>query len=65
MDHVVPHKGDQALFWDANNRQPACDWHHSVVKQQLEARFAKGELGPGDLRLDSPVAVALTRLLDP
>jgi 5-methylcytosine-specific restriction enzyme A len=24
VDHVVPHRGDQQLFWDASNWAPAC-----------------------------------------
>ncbi|HEX9768488.1 MAG TPA: HNH endonuclease signature motif containing protein [Kiloniellales bacterium] len=59
-DHIVPFKGDERLKWDPANRQPACDWHHSVVKQRLEARFERGEIGAEDLRLDSAAAVALT-----
>lgn len=23
-DHIIPHNGDQSLFWDVNNWQPAC-----------------------------------------
>lgn len=60
-DHIVPHQGDRALFRDRANRQPACRWHHDVVKQRLEAMFARGEIGRADLRLDSAVSVRLTR----
>lgn len=60
VDHVVPHEGDMALFWDEENWQPACGWHHSVVKQILEQRFARGELAPEALRLHSPEAVGVT-----
>ena len=24
VDHIQPHRGDQALFWDENNWQPLC-----------------------------------------
>ncbi|MCG8670249.1 MAG: HNH endonuclease [Pseudomonadales bacterium] len=24
VDHIVPHKGDQKLFWNRNNWQPLC-----------------------------------------
>lgn len=65
VDHVTPHRGDMAVFWDRAGWQPACRWHHDVVKQQLEARWARGELVAGDLRLDSPAATSLTRRLDP
>ncbi len=63
-DHVVPHKGDMVLFWDRTRWQPACGWHHDVVKQRLEAMYAAGEIGEEALRLDSPEAVRLTRALD-
>jgi 5-methylcytosine-specific restriction protein A len=37
VDHIIPHKGDQALFWDAeNNWQPLCAPCHSSVKQREE-----------------------------
>jgi 5-methylcytosine-specific restriction protein A len=60
IDHIMPHKGDRVLFWAPDNRQAACTWHHSVVKQVLEARFAKGEIGSAALRLDSDAAIALS-----
>lgn len=25
VDHIVPHKGDKALFWDSSNWQSLCD----------------------------------------
>lgn len=28
VDHIVPHKGDQVLFWDKNNWQPLCKSCH-------------------------------------
>ena len=24
VDHIVPHRGDHALFWDEQNWQPLC-----------------------------------------
>lgn len=60
-DHVIPHRGNERLFWDPANRQPACRWHHDVIKQALERRFDAGEIGAADLRLDSAVAIAATR----
>lgn len=38
VDHVVPHRGDHALFWDAANWQTLCPDHHDVVKQREEVR---------------------------
>lgn len=30
VDHVVPHRGDQRLFWDQSNWQALCHKHHSI-----------------------------------
>ena len=42
VDHVIPHEGDQALFWDTDNWQPLCASHHSGAKQSAE-RSGKGK----------------------
>lgn len=36
VDHIVPHQGNQALFWDESNWQPLCASHHSGEKQRQE-----------------------------
>ena len=36
VDHIVPHRGDQALFWDSANWQPLCKLCHDGHKQRLE-----------------------------
>jgi 5-methylcytosine-specific restriction protein A len=36
VDHVVPHRGDDALFWNPENWQTLCAMHHSSDKQALE-----------------------------
>ncbi len=28
VDHIIPHKGDNKLFWDRNNWQPLCKSCH-------------------------------------
>jgi 5-methylcytosine-specific restriction protein A len=39
VDHIIPHRGDQVLFWDTEkNWQSLCEWHHSSVKQAEEAK---------------------------
>lgn len=38
VDHIIPHRGDQALFWDKSNWQPLCTPCHSGAKQRLERR---------------------------
>lgn len=29
VDHIIPHRGDYALFWDESNWQGLCKRHHS------------------------------------
>lgn len=35
-DHIVPYKGDETLFWDADNLQSLCARHHNSDKQSAE-----------------------------
>ena len=30
VDHIIPHRGDQKLFWDRGNWQALCHHHHSM-----------------------------------
>jgi 5-methylcytosine-specific restriction protein A len=36
VDHVVPHRSDQRLFWDESNWQSLCKRHHDRDKQRIE-----------------------------
>lgn len=36
VDHIIPHRGDQKLFWDRSNWQSLCKSCHSSVKQREE-----------------------------
>jgi 5-methylcytosine-specific restriction protein A len=38
VDHVVPHRGDQRLFWDETNWAPACKPCHDA-KSAREGRW--------------------------
>lgn len=38
VDHIVPHRGDQALFWDIGNWQPLCSFCHNRHKHSQEMR---------------------------
>jgi len=38
VDHIIPHRGDQALFWDTANWQSLCKDHHDSTKQREERR---------------------------
>ncbi|WP_232729590.1 HNH endonuclease [Herbaspirillum huttiense] len=36
VDHIEPHRGDEAKFFDPNNLQSLCKSCHDSIKQQLE-----------------------------
>lgn len=36
VDHIIPHKGDIALFLDYDNTQSLCKAHHDATKQKEE-----------------------------
>lgn len=55
VDHVVPHRGDERLFWDARNWQSLCHWCHNNVKSALERKYDLGEVGDDALRLSRPM----------
>jgi hypothetical protein len=61
VDHVKPHRGDEGLFWNHENWQASCSWHHVQVKQALEAMFDRGSISAEALRLDSLEAMKLSR----
>lgn len=43
VDHIVPHKGDQKLFWSRSNWQPLCKPCH-------DAKTAREDGGFGNVR---------------
>ncbi|RLL64296.1 HNH endonuclease signature motif containing protein [Paenirhodobacter hankyongi] len=36
VDHIIPHRGNKALFWDRHNWQPLCAPCHNRHKQREE-----------------------------
>ena len=34
VDHIVPHHGDRARFFDPDNLQPLCRWCHAAKSRQ-------------------------------
>ncbi len=38
VDHIIPHRGDRALFWTRRNWQALCTRCHNSVKQRMERR---------------------------
>ncbi len=45
VDHIVAHKGDQALMWSVDNLQPLCSTHHNSDKQREERGRAPQAIG--------------------
>lgn len=37
VDHILPHRGDAALFWDRANLQSVCKLCHDSAKKRKEA----------------------------
>lgn len=52
VDHVKPHRGDEALFWDRTNWQPLCERHHNRDKARLEIRGYSDRLGDDGWPID-------------
>lgn len=44
VDHKIPHKGDDALFWDETNHQSLCKPCHDGRKARIE--HGAGQRGP-------------------
>ncbi len=40
VDHIVPHRGDAALFWDMSNWRALCAWHHRSATAKCDGGFA-------------------------
>ena len=41
VDHIIPHKGDDALFWDRNNWQPLCKPCHDRKTATEDGGFGR------------------------
>ena len=39
VDHIIPHRGDQKLFWDRNNWQPLCKQCHDRKTMTEDVRY--------------------------
>lgn len=53
VDHIIPHRGDQKLFWDQNNWQSLCKSCHDKKtadrRHQPDLHLLTPPLGPGSL----------------
>jgi len=46
VDHIIPHKGDDRLFWDSeNNWQPLCQRCHNEKTATEDGGFGRGREG--------------------
>lgn len=52
VDHIEPHKGSAALFWDIENWQGLCRYHHRVIKARMERGDPRRGVGTDGLPLD-------------
>jgi len=44
VDHIIPHRGDQRLFWDEeNNWQPLCKACHDKKTATEDRLYSQGE----------------------
>jgi 5-methylcytosine-specific restriction protein A len=41
VDHVIPHKGDERVFWDEANWQPLCGYHHGQKTAREDGGFGR------------------------
>ncbi|RYF29358.1 MAG: HNH endonuclease [Comamonadaceae bacterium] len=53
VDHIIPHRGEQRLFWSQDNWQSLCTSHHSSDKQMKEKRGYSSRIRADGLPSDS------------
>ncbi len=41
VDHIIPHKGDQARFWDPDNHQALCKLCHDRKTAREDGAFGR------------------------
>lgn len=47
VDHIVPHRGDESIFFDRRNWQPLCHAHHGAKTMRENDFFRKKTNGEG------------------
>lgn len=62
VDHIKPHRGDPALFWDVDNLQSVSKSYHDSVKQALERADQTAAIHPKWLK---PSLIPLTIVCGP
>jgi 5-methylcytosine-specific restriction protein A len=41
VDHIIPHRGDQKLFWGRSNWQSLCKRHHDIKTASEDGGFGR------------------------
>lgn len=52
VDHIKPHRGDEALFFDLNNLQSVSKAYHDSAKQRVERNGYSPEVSKDGLPVD-------------
>lgn len=52
VDHVLPHRGDMAVFWKSDDWQALCNLCHETIKKPIEIRWLQGLVRDVEMRLD-------------
>ena len=50
VDHIVPHRGDQTLFWDEDNWQSLCKRHHDTKTATSDRNYIESHPWNGGAR---------------
>ena len=45
VDHIIPHRGDTALFWDQTNWQSLCYSCHSIKTNTVDKKLSSFDIG--------------------
>jgi 5-methylcytosine-specific restriction enzyme A len=56
LDHVIPHKGDQSLFWNTANWQGLCEWCDKNIKRSIENKWLIGAVPEAELSLNRRIS---------
>lgn len=46
VDHITPHKGSSALFWQPSNHQPLCTSCHNAKTAREDGGFGRSSPSP-------------------
>lgn len=50
VDHIIPHKGNMAIFWDKTNHMALCKRHHDIKTATEDGGFGR-PVGSGRIKI--------------